>query len=221
MAVSGNKLNYSIDLDLSFNSDVRPVFVAMSARKRSGTGEADPLPAGPAARQQQQQQQLLQVQLQEPSNPRATVAGIPVENFDRMHRGAVHRPEVGTAERPSCSNLQPWLQTPRSWGLRYEVDLQHNVGAMSDYVPTNDVPSLRGHTMIPKGTDASWHIKLTRLGKKYTTRVGIVNTNLRVRDDWYRARSPAGAWYMCTSGDMYEDINMRGHTVNWGPLHTP
>ena len=216
IAVSGQKLSYSIDLDLSFNSDARPVFAAMSARKTCGTGEADPLPSGPGSRQLQLQQQQQQQQ-QEHNTPRATVAGIPVENFDRMHRGAVHRPEVGTAERPSCSNLQPWLQTPRSWGLRYEVDLQHDIGAMINYVPGNDVASLRGHTMIPRGTDASWHIKLSRLGKKYTTRVGVVNTNLRVRDDWYRARSPPGAWFINTSGDMYEDINKRGNTVLSNP----
>lgn len=206
LSAPGSKLKYSVGLDLSFNSASRPVVCIMSANRRSGADEADPLPKGLVAGGPGKQQQPA------PPPQRATVGGIPVENFDRMHRGAVHRPDRGTPERPSASNLQPWLQTPKSWGLRYNVDLQNDVGAMSTYVPKHDVSSLRGGTMVPKGTDASWQIRITRLGKRFTTRIGIVNTSLKVREDWYQPRVPAAAWYMCTSGDMYEDINPKGST---------
>jgi hypothetical protein len=31
---------------------------------------------------------------------------------------------------------------------------------------------------------ASWHVKFNYLGRKYASKIGLVNTHMRVRDDW-------------------------------------
>ena len=100
------------------------------------------------------------------------------------------------------------------WGFRYLVDLNNDEGAQEEYKAGHTVPTVRAHRLVMPGTNATWTLRILRLGGKHASRVGVVSPGFEPKQDWYDDKLVNAAWYLtpvgCFSGSaLCDDRKLR------------